>query len=145
MRSQVSVSLREGCLAATQLGPSILFMKLQKTDIPVQLYLLGPERTLSKINVLPMIYRWPLNLLSTSMSTQDLINLLSIKNQLSVKDSVPSLQNLNWENIDIAHFCNLSWFGNKPSLIKYWCWSNIEKKLVHLPIWANFVKVLRRL
>ena len=27
MRSQVSVSLREGCLAATQLGPSILFRR----------------------------------------------------------------------------------------------------------------------
>ena len=29
-------------------------------------------------------------------------------------------------------------------MIKYWCWSNIEKKMIHLPIWANFVRVLRK-
>ena len=38
---------------------------------------------------------YTINFFSTSMGTQDLINLLSIKNQLTIKCSVFSLQNLN--------------------------------------------------
>ena len=61
----------------------------------VLLYLFGPERILSKLNVLSMVSQLLLNFLSISMGTQDFINLLSIKYQPSIKGSVFSLQNLN--------------------------------------------------
>ena len=94
------------------------------------LYLLGPERTLSKINVLSMVSQLLLNFLSTSISTQYLSNLLSIKNQLSIKES-----DKHWENI--VHFT--IWTCSVWVLRR--CWSIIYTLQTLREHWLPWVKI----
>ena len=118
----------------------------------VLLYLLGPERTLSKINVFSMVSQSLLNFLSTSISTRYLFNLLSIKYQLSINDSVSSLQNLNWENIDVGETLRELWSTSQSGQARYWedidqilmlskHWEDIERGPFLLCTKTNWFKV----
>ena len=97
----------------------------------VLLYLLGPERTLSKISVLSMVSQSLLNFLSTSISTRYVLNLLSIKYWLSINDSFSYLQNLNWENIDVGETLRELWSTSQSGRALYGYWGDIDQILMH--------------
>ena len=87
-----------------------------------------------------MVSQSLLNFLSTSISTRYLLNLLSIKYQLSINDSVSSLQNLNWENIDVGETLRELWSTSQSGRALYGYWEDIDQILMLSKHWEDILR-----